>query len=83
MLFDAPTSMLDVELVGEMIAIMQSLAGQGMTILVVTNRARLVRGVADRVVIMDDGAWVEIGPPDTLFEHPKQERTRQFLAKIL
>jgi ABC-type polar amino acid transport system ATPase subunit len=83
MLFDAPTSMLDVELVDEVIEIMEELAGQGMTIVVVTHRARVARHVADRVALMDDGVWVEITPPNVLFDNPKQERTRQFLAKIL
>jgi ABC-type polar amino acid transport system ATPase subunit len=82
MLFDAPTSMLDVALVDEMIEIIQSLAGQGMTIVIVTHRVRVARQVADRVVLMDEGAWVEITPPGELFENPKHKRTRQFLAKI-
>jgi ABC-type polar amino acid transport system ATPase subunit len=81
MLFDAPTAMLDVELVDEMIEIMEELASQGMTIVVVTHRVRMARHVANRVVLMDDGVWVEIAPPDELFANPKQERTRQFLAK--
>ena len=83
MLFDAPTSMLDVELVDEVIEIMEMLAGQGMTIVVVTHRARVAQHMADRVALMDDGVWVEIAPPGELFDNPKQERTRQFLAKIL
>lgn len=83
MLFDAPTSMLDVETVDKVIDIMEELAGQGMTIVIVTHRVRVARRVADRVALMDDGVWVEIAPPDVLFDNPKQERTRQFLVKIL
>lgn len=83
MLFDAPTSMLDVELVDEVIEIIEKLAGQGMTIVIVTHRARVARNVADRVALMDNGVWVEIAPPDLLFESPNQKRTIQFLAKIL
>ncbi len=83
MLFDAPTSMLDVELVDEVIAIIEDLAGRGMTIVIVTHRARVARHVADRVALMDDGVWVEIAPSKVLFDNPKQKRTRQFLAKIV
>ena len=83
MLFDAPTSMLDVELVDEVIEIIEQLAAQNMTIVIVTHRARVARRVADRVAVLDDGQWIEITPPYVLFDNPKQERTRQFLAKIL
>jgi ABC-type polar amino acid transport system ATPase subunit len=83
MLFDAPTSMLDVELVDEMIEIIKGLVGQGMTIVIVTHRVRVARGLADRVILMDDGVWVEMAPPGELFENPKQARTRQFLTSIL
>jgi ABC-type polar amino acid transport system ATPase subunit len=83
MLFDAPTSMLDVELVDEVIEIIEQLAAQNMTVVIVTHRDRVARRVADRVAVLDDGQWLEITPPDVLFGNPKQERTRQFLAKIL
>jgi ABC-type polar amino acid transport system ATPase subunit len=69
--------------VDKVIDIMEELTGQGMTIVIVTHRVRVERRVADRVALMDDGVWVEIAPPDVLFDNPKQERTRQFLAKIL
>jgi ABC-type polar amino acid transport system ATPase subunit len=82
MLFDAPTSMLDVELVDDLIEIIKGLVDQGKTIVTVTHRTRVARHLADRVILMDDGVWVEIAPPGELFENPKQERTRQFLAKI-
>jgi ABC-type polar amino acid transport system ATPase subunit len=82
MLFDAPTSMLDVELVDDLIEIIKGLVDQGKTIVIVTHRIRVARHLADRVILMDDGAWAEIAPPGELFESPKQERTRQFLAKI-
>jgi len=75
--------MLDVESVDKVIDIMEELAGQGMMIVIVTHRVRVARRVPDRVALMDDGIWVEIAPPDVLFDNPKQERTRQFLAKIL
>jgi ABC-type polar amino acid transport system ATPase subunit len=83
MLFDAPTSMLDVELVDDVIEIIKGLACQGMTIVIVTHRVRVARRLADRVILMDDGVWIEMAPPGELFENPKQKRTRHFLAKIL
>ncbi len=83
MLFDAPTSMLDVELVDDMIEIIEGLASQGMTIVIVTHRFRVARNLADRVIIMDDGVWVEMAPPEELFKNPKRDRTRQFLTNIL
>ncbi|MEE8392641.1 MAG: amino acid ABC transporter ATP-binding protein [Anaerolineae bacterium] len=83
MLFDEPTSALDPELIAEVVEVMERLAGQGMTMVVVTHEIHFARGVADRVILMVDGVWVEIAPPSELFTNPKEERTRQFLAHIL
>jgi ABC-type polar amino acid transport system ATPase subunit len=83
MLFDEPTSALDPELVGEVIDVMERLAKEGMTIVAVTHEMQFARNVADRVLIMDEGQWIEEGPPAEIFTHPKQERSRQFLAHVL
>ncbi|MFZ5917774.1 MAG: amino acid ABC transporter ATP-binding protein [Chloroflexota bacterium] len=83
MLFDEPTSALDPELIGEVVEVMERLADEGMTMVVVTHEIHFARDVADRVILMADGGWVEMGPPDVLFTRPEQERTRQFLAHIL
>ena len=82
MLFDEPTSALDPELVGEVLNVMRRLAEAGMTMIVVTHEVRFARDVADRVVFMDGGEVVEEGPPDQVINHPKQERTRQFLRLV-
>ncbi|MBF0201134.1 MAG: amino acid ABC transporter ATP-binding protein [Desulfamplus sp.] len=83
MLFDEPTSALDPELVGEVVEVMERLAKEGMTIIAVTHELHFARDVADRILIMDKGNWVEQGPPDKIFNNPDHERTRQFLAHIL
>jgi len=83
MLFDEPTSALDPELVGDVLAVMRALAREGMTMVVVTHEMGFAREVADRVVMMDDGQIVEVGTPEEFFARPRQERTRQFLSKIL
>jgi polar amino acid transport system ATP-binding protein len=83
MLFDEPTSALDPEVIGEVLAVMEELAREGMTMIVVTHEMGFARHAADRVVMMDDGRIVEEGPPDALFDAAKSERTRQFLSKIL
>lgn len=83
MLFDEPTSALDPELIGEVVEVMERLANEGMTMVVVTHEMHFARDVADRVILMADGSWVEMGPPEVLFTNPKEERTRQFLAHIL
>jgi polar amino acid transport system ATP-binding protein len=83
MLFDEPTSALDPELIGEVVEVMERLANEGMTMVVVTHELHFARDVADRVILMSDGVWVEMAPPDELFTNPKEERTRQFLAHIL
>jgi len=83
MLFDEPTSSLDPEMVDEVLTVMQALADEGMTMVVVTHEMGFARRVADRVLFMDDGRIVEEGPPEELFEHPSAERTQRFLAKVL
>ncbi len=83
MLFDEPTSALDPEMVGEVLAVMQTLAEEGMTMVVVTHEMGFARKVADRVIFLDEGLVVEQGSPDALFDSPKEERTRQFLSKVL
>jgi polar amino acid transport system ATP-binding protein len=83
MLFDEPTSALDTELIGEVVDVMERLANEGMTMIVVTHELHFARDVADRVILMADGVWAEQGPPAELFTNPKEERTRQFLAHIL
>lgn len=83
MLFDEPTSALDPELIGEVVDVMERLANEGMTMVVVTHELHFARDVADRVILMSDGTWAEMGPPEELFTNPKEERTRQFLAHIL
>ena len=82
-LFDEPTSALDPELVGEVLAVMKSLADEGMTMVVVTHEMGFAREVADRVVFMDGGVIVEQGRPDEVLVHPKEERTRAFLKRVL
>ncbi|GAA3458389.1 amino acid ABC transporter ATP-binding protein [Saccharothrix longispora] len=83
MLFDEPTSALDPELVGEVLDVMVDLARDGMTMIVVTHEIGFARQVADSVVFMVDGAVVESGPPAQVLDDPRQQRTQQFLAKVL
>lgn len=83
MLFDEPTSALDPELVGEVLAVMQDLAREGMTMVVVTHEMGFAREVADRVVFMDEGVILEEGRPEDIFTNPRHSRTKEFLAKIL
>ncbi|GAA1610869.1 amino acid ABC transporter ATP-binding protein [Leucobacter chromiireducens] len=82
LLFDEPTSALDPELVGEVLEVMQNLAEEGMTMVVVTHEMGFARRVADRVLFMDDGVIVESGPPERVFEAPERERTRDFLRQV-
>ncbi len=82
MLFDEPTSALDPELIGEVLTVMQKLAEEGMTMLVVTHEMGFAREVSDRIIFMENGYIVEDGPPKQLFYKPKFERTREFLWKI-
>jgi len=83
MLFDEPTSALDPELVGDVLEVMRQLAGDGMTMVVVTHEMGFAREVADRVVFMDGGVVVEEGPPAEVLANPRHERTRAFLSKVL
>ncbi|XVJ69710.1 MAG: amino acid ABC transporter ATP-binding protein [Rhizobacter sp.] len=83
MLFDEPTSALDPEMVGEVLDVMQDLARQGMTMIVVTHEMGFAKKVADRVVFMEDGRILEDQAPSKFFENPQSERTRAFLGKIL
>ena len=83
MLFDEPTSALDPEMVGDVLEVMQKLADQGMTMLVVTHEMGFAKEVADRVIFMDGGYIVEEGKPEQLFNHPQHERTKNFLDKVL
>ena len=81
MLFDEPTSALDPEMVGEVLSVMKSLAQEGMTMLVVTHEMAFARDVADQIIFMDGGVIVEQGDPHQVIEHPREERTKQFLAR--
>ena len=83
MLFDEPTSALDPELIGEVLKVMKDLAATGMTMIVVSHEMGFSRDVADRVVYMDDGYFIEEGPPSEVFFHPKDERTKRFLRHVL
>lgn len=83
MLFDEPTSALDPEMVREVLDVMQGLAADGMTMVVVTHEVGFARQVADRVVLMADGQVVEEATPERFFDHPQHERSRQFLSQIL
>ena len=83
MLFDEPTSALDPELIGEVLKVMKELAEGGMTMIVVSHEMGFSRDVADRVVYMDDGYFIEQGPPSEVFFHPKDDRTKRFLRHIL
>ena len=83
MLFDEPTSALDPELVGEVLTVMRKLAEDGMTMIVVTHEMAFAREVADRVVFMDAGVIVEEGPPSEVIVNPREDRTREFLHRVL
>lgn len=83
LLFDEPTSALDPELVGDVLEVMKQLAGEGMTMIVVTHEMAFARDVADRVIFMDGGYVVEEGPPGDIFTQPKNERTKAFLSRVL
>lgn len=83
MLFDEPTSALDPELVGEVLSVMKDLAKEGMTMVVVTHEMGFAKEVADRVIFMDKGVIQEEGKPADIFSNPKNERTKEFLGKVL
>ncbi|MEW6413481.1 MAG: amino acid ABC transporter ATP-binding protein [Candidatus Zixiibacteriota bacterium] len=83
MLFDEVTSALDPEMIGEVLEVMKQLAKEGMTMLVVTHEIGFAREVADRIIFMDDGRIIEEGTPQEFFVKPKNQRTKDFLAKVL
>ena len=83
MLFDEPTSALDPEMVGEVLEVMKELADEGMTMVVVTHEMGFAREVGDRVLFMADGKIVEQNTPAEIFSHPREERTKAFLSKVL
>ncbi len=83
MLFDEPTSALDPEMVGEVLEVMKSLAKDGMTMVVVTHEMGFAKEVADRVIFIDEGVIMEEAPPNEFFDHPKNERLKSFLSKVL
>jgi general L-amino acid transport system ATP-binding protein len=83
MLFDEPTSALDPEMIKEVLDVIIELAGQGMTMICVSHEMGFAKSVADRVIFMDFGQIVEQNSPEEFFNHPKNERTRDFLSKIL
>ena len=82
-LFDEPTSALDPELIGEVLGVMKGLAQDGITMIVVTHEMSFARDVANHVIFMEGGVIVEEGAPEQIFDHPQNERTRQFLRRIL
>jgi ABC-type polar amino acid transport system ATPase subunit len=83
MLFDEPTSALDPEMIGEVLDVMKNLAKEGMTMVVVSHEMGFAKEVAGRAIFMDEGRIIEEGTPDQLFYHPRQERTKTFLSKVL
>lgn len=83
MLFDEPTSALDPEMVGEVLNLMKELAEEGMTMVVVTHEMGFAREISNRVIFMDGGVILEEGTPEEVFDHPKHERTKEFLSKVL
>lgn len=83
MLFDEPTSALDPEMVGEVLKTMKDLAQTGLTMVIVTHEMQFARDVSDRVIFMDKGIIAEEGTPEELFVHPKEERTKAFLSRVL
>ncbi len=83
LLFDEPTSALDPEMVGEVLNVMQELAREGMTMIVVTHEMGFARHVSNRVLFMENGVIVEEGSPEEIFDQPKNERTKEFLSKVL
>ena len=83
MLFDEPTSALDPEMIKEVLDVMMQLAKEGMTMVVVSHEMGFARAAAHRIIFMDEGQIIEEAPPEQLFTHPKQERTKRFLSKVL
>ena len=83
MLFDEPTSALDPEMVGEVLSVIRTLVKDGMTTVIVTHEMGFAREVSDRIIFISDGQIVEQGTPSELLDHPKEQRTRDFLSKVL
>jgi ABC-type polar amino acid transport system ATPase subunit len=83
MLFDEPTSALDPEMVGEVLDLIKELANEGMTMVIVTHEMGFAREVADRILFVDEGRITEDAPPAEFFSNPKNERTKDFLGKVL
>jgi polar amino acid transport system ATP-binding protein len=83
LLFDEPTSALDPELIGEVLNVMEDLAHEGTTMIVVTHEMHFAREAADRVIFMDEGRILEQGPPEQVLNDPREEATRQFLRRFL
>nr|WP_279011617.1 amino acid ABC transporter ATP-binding protein [Vagococcus fluvialis] len=83
MLFDEPTSALDPEMVGEVLKIMRELTETGLTMIIVTHEMKFAEEVSDRVIFMDQGVVAEEGSPDDIFNHPKKDRTKEFLQRII
>jgi ABC-type polar amino acid transport system ATPase subunit len=83
LLFDEPTSALDPTLVGEVLKVMAELAHEGSTMIVVTHEMAFAREAADRVYFIEEGSFIEAGPPDEVIEHPQDPRTQAFLARLL
>lgn len=81
--FDEPTSALDPELTGEVLRVIKELAEQKMTMIIVTHEMAFARDVSDKVIFMDDGYVLEYGTPDEVFNHPKEDRTKQFLGRFI
>ena len=83
MLFDEPTSALDPEMVGEVLSVIQDLAKEGVTMVVVTHEMGFAKKVGTRILFMDDGVIAEEGTPQQIFEAPQNERTKDFLSKVI
>ena len=83
MLFDEPTSALDPEMVGEVLSVMKSLANEGMTMIIVTHEMGFAKEVGDRILFMDEGKIMESGTPEEIFLNAKNQRTIDFLSKVL
>ena len=83
MLFDEPTSALDPEMVGEVLDVMKNLAKSGMTMVVVTHEMGFAKEVGSRILFMDEGQIIEQGTPADIFDNPQNDRTREFLSKVL
>ena len=82
LLLDEPTSALDPELVGEVLSVIRKVAAEGVSMVIVTHEMNFAREVADRILFMEDGVIVEDAPPEEFFEHPKNDRIRQFIRKV-